>query len=453
MDDAVAVDTAPLADVISSQFTALEAMLSRPVVQWQVLAIVLVLVLAWLIPEAIRRWPVRKASSRVLLESHPRWRRWLAGLGQVVGPIVALLLLSAAEWLFASRGYPTGLLQRAGGLIWLWLIYRALLSVLYARFGSAVRPYQRRLLTPVFALLVVWQILNIIPGFTAFGGVTLTFGGLAFTLGGVISAVLLLYLFLVGAWVLERALNHSLPQRLHAEPSVIASIATLARYAVSGLGVVVAFGALGFDATSLAIVAGGLSVGIGIGLQDIVANFMSGLILLFEQSLRPGDVIEIGGRLSRVEKISLRATTVRTLNNVELVIPNATFTTGEVTTLTKTEPLVRALLPLGVSYHSDPQEVRQIIEHTAALHPMVLPDPAPQLLFRGYGDSSLDFELSVWINEPMRMSHIKSDLYFMMWDALAEHAIEIPFPQRDLNLRGDWEGLLDGSRSHQDAAE
>jgi small-conductance mechanosensitive channel len=218
-------------------------------------------------------------------------------------------------------------------------------------------------------------------------------------------------------------------------------VATLTRYALLVLGILISLGMLGLDFTSLAIIAGGLSVGIGIGLQDIVSNFVSGLVLLFEQSLRPGDVVELDGRISQVEKISLRATTVRTRTNEEVIIPNANFTTHQVKNLTKTDRLVQVIVPLGVSYKSEPELVRRLAVETSLQHPLVLDDPPPLLLFLGYGESSLDFNLLVSVIQPEMTLLIRSDLYYLLWKVFAEHDIEIPFPQRDLNLGDGWEKL------------
>jgi small-conductance mechanosensitive channel len=176
-------------------------------------------------------------------------------------------------------------------------------------------------------------------------------------------------------------------------------------------------------------------------LQKIVSNFISGLMLLSEQSMLPGDVIDLNGRLGTVEQVNIRSTTIRTINNVDLVVPNETFITTEVTTFTKGDTRVRLLIPIGVSYHSDPRQVRQVVSKVAAEHSLVLSRPAPDLLFRGFGDSSLNFELAVWIDQPIRAPRITSDLYYMIWEALKAHQIEVPFPQRDLHLRSGWEAV------------
>src|SRR5690606_36609389 len=130
--------------------------------------------------------------------------------------------------------------------------------------------------------------------------------------------------------------------------------------------------------------------------------FISGLVLLFEQTLRPGDVIEVDNRISRVQKISLRATTVRTLTNQELVIPNSMFTGQQVTNLTKPDRIVRVLVPFSVSYKSKPPEIREVAGATALQHELVLAEPPPFVAFLGYGESSLDFNLSVSVDQPDR---------------------------------------------------
>jgi small-conductance mechanosensitive channel len=190
-------------------------------------------------------------------------------------------------------------------------------------------------------------------------------------------------------------------------------------------------------------------VGIGIGLRDIIANFFSGLLLLFEQTLRPGDVIELDGRVSEVERISLRATTVRTRDNVNIIIPNATFTTEKVTTLTKEERRVRNVLSFSVRQDSDPRQVRQVVEETVLNHAWVLAEPAPSLRFDGYDDANLFFILKVWVDHPERRGRIKSDLFYMIWDALAENGIEIADDHLDLNLRRGWQKLRAGQEQEE----
>lgn len=132
----------------------------------------------------------------------------------------------------------------------------------------------------------------------------------------------------------------------------------------------VVFGTLGVNLTSLALIGTGLSVGIGFGLQQIIANFISGIVLLFEQSLRPGDVVEVNNQVGTVEKLNIRSTIIRTNDNVEIIVPNETFLTSQLTTYTKSDPLVRVSVPVGVGYDSNPKQVQQILMDTAVSHPL-----------------------------------------------------------------------------------
>lgn len=432
-----------MAEFINDKIDILLELISRPVVQRQIFAALLILLIAWLLPEGIRRWRQRRGSigDSAKTETISRKQRWLAALYYLLTPLLALVLLNITIWLFARQDYPNGLLADLENLIWLWLVYRVLLTGLYALYGEAVRPYRVRIVTPIFLFLLVLQFIAVLPGSTTFADAIVGFGTISFTFGNLVTALVALYIFTVVAWATKQIMIHTLPDRLDAEPGVIESVATLTRYGLLSLGILFSLSILGLDLTSLAIVAGGLSVGIGIGLQDIIANFVSGLILLFEQSLRPGDVIELDGRISEVQKISLRATTVRTLTNEELIVPNNNFTTNLVKNFTKSDRLVQIIVPLGVSYKSDPELVRKIALETSLLHPLALAEPPPTLLFLGYGDSSLDFNLLVSVNQPELTLKIRSDLYYMLWEKLAENDIEIPFPQRDLNLGKGWEKL------------
>ncbi|MCA9900901.1 MAG: mechanosensitive ion channel [Ardenticatenaceae bacterium] len=444
-------NAASLIEILRLQGDIFLAMIARPYVQSQIAAILFIVFISWLLPEGMRRWRSRKdATDRISnIEIFIRQNRWLRALYRLLAPLMALILLNVTIVFFAQLSIPNGLLRELANLIWLWLIYRALLTLLEAAFGAEARPYQNRIVTPIFLFLAFLLILGTLPGSVAVFDATLQLGTLSTPISRLMAAFVAVYLFFVMAWVVERAMVRYLPGRLNSEQGFIESVATLMRYALMSLGIVVALGFLGLDFTSMAIIVGGLSVGIGIGLQDIVANFVSGLVLLFEQSLRPGDIIELDGRISRVEKISLRATTVRTRTNTELIIPNSNFTSQQVENLTKTDTLVVVSVPLHVSYKSDPETIMQLAVETAAKHAQVLPNPPPSLSFIGYGESGLDFSLFVSITQPELSFSIRSDLYYMLWKTFKEHNVEIPFPQRDLNLGDGWENLTVRSQARE----
>jgi small-conductance mechanosensitive channel len=255
------------------------------------------------------------------------------------------------------------------------------------------------------------------------------------TLGSLVMAIIALYFLVNLAWAGQDTLQSVIVPRTSLDPGALNAVLTIGRYIVVAIGVLIVLGALGFDATTLAVIGGGLSVGIGFGLQSIVSNFISGIVLLFEQSLRPGDVVKIDNTLGEVKKLSIRATTVRTYDNVDITVPNETLFTTAVTNYTQSSRVVRIVMMIGVSYNSDPKQVMSLMLDAARDHGLVLNDPEPCVFFNEFGDSSLIFRMHVWVSDPNYLLSVPSDLRMMIWKRLKEHDIEIPFPQRDLHIR------------------
>jgi small-conductance mechanosensitive channel len=213
------------------------------------------------------------------------------------------------------------------------------------------------------------------------------------------------------------------------------AITVLAQYSLIFIGTLVLLQIWGLDLSSLTILASALGIGLGIGLQDIAKNFGSGLILVFERPIQVGDFIEVDDLNGTVERIGARSTEIRTLDRVSIIVPNSRFLDSEVINWSHGNPISRIHLPVGVAYGSDPNRVRSALLEAASSHPKVLPSPPSQVLFKGLGDSALDFELLVWTAEPDKQFLLKSDLYFRLYEVLCQQQIEIPFPQRDLHLR------------------
>ncbi len=220
-------------------------------------------------------------------------------------------------------------------------------------------------------------------------------------------------------------------------------------YSIFVFGSLTAVHALGLGLGSLTVFSGALGIGLGLGFQTIAKNFASGLILLFEQPVKVGDRVEVGTLQGDIMTIGSRATWVRTNDNVVIIVPNSEFIERNVTNITVNDRNVRINIPLGVSYSSDPERVKGTLLGVARAHPDVLDRPEPDVIFRGFGDSSLDFELRVWTTRQVATPLvIASDLYFELFAAFRRDGIEIPFPQRDLHVRsvtdslpaGRWQG-------------
>jgi small-conductance mechanosensitive channel len=263
---------------------------------------------------------------------------------------------------------------------------------------------------------------------------TITLGrflGVELTVGKLINALLVSYLLLVGsqppaaglAWLMQRMLRISDGSRRALE--------LMLRYLVVGLGLVTVADHLGLNSNALIAVAGGLSVGLGFGIKEVFSNFVSGLWLLFEGSVRPGEVLMIDGDPCEVRRLGLRATLLwRDRDNAELLIPNQTFFTDQATSYTATDRMRRSQVSVGAAYHHNPAEVIALLEATALEVPRVLRQPAPKALLLSYGESSLNYALRFWIENPMDNVGICSEVNQAIWCAFEREGIEIPFPQQ-----------------------
>ncbi len=210
-------------------------------------------------------------------------------------------------------------------------------------------------------------------------------------------------------------------------------------YCIMVLAFIISLTTVGIDLSALTVFAGIISVGIGFGLQNIASNFISGIILLFERPIKVGDRVIIDEIIGDVEKINMRATIIKTLDNEHIIVPNSYFLEEKVVNRSFSDPRLRLVIPIGVAYGTDVEKVRELLLDVAkeerGASSTVLATPEPFVNFVGFGESSLDFELFVWISDPNQFIIIKSNLNFRINRILSENNIEIPFPQRDLHIR------------------
>jgi len=218
------------------------------------------------------------------------------------------------------------------------------------------------------------------------------------------------------------------------ERGVRQSIAHLLQYLIVLIGILVSFTMMGFDLSKMTLLMGAFGVGIGFGLQSIVNNFVSGLILLFERPLREGDTIAVGDDIAQIKKIGLRATIVQTFENADVIIPNAELISNQVTNWTLNTRQVRVSINVGVAYGSNIEKVSKILLQCGKQHKSVVKSPTPQVIFINLGESSLDFELRVWIPDADERIHVKSDIYHDVISKFSEENITIPLPQRELRF-------------------
>ncbi len=263
---------------------------------------------------------------------------------------------------------------------------------------------------------------------------TVAIGDINVTLGRL--AVILTGFFLArSAITVIRSLIRDLPRlRPGFDPGVRDVLDTTSMYLLWGVYALVSLFLLGFSFTSLAVVAGGLSVGIGFGLQNIVNNFVAGLILLFGRSIQAGDTIQIDGTWGQVRKVNIRNTVVQTFDNATLFVPNSDLIAGKLINWTHRDPTVRREIAVGVAYGSNTEKVRTILLESARNHPRVLGNPEPSVQFLNFGESSLDFKLFFWVDNVSAGMSTTSDIRFAIDKRFREEGIEIPFPQREVRI-------------------
>ncbi|HSF14362.1 MAG TPA: mechanosensitive ion channel domain-containing protein [Vicinamibacteria bacterium] len=402
---------------------------------------------------------LRFSSTGRTAPGHPQGRWWRAAIlaaraGTVIlGVSIAANLLGRArlsslltEGALASAY--TAVLLFAGylvlqGLLTLLLETRALRSFESLRIKSdVIRGVATKLLrlvalgSWVWFTLMTFQLLSpFIDAAANVLGFTLSVGALEISLGDVVALLATIYLSIVVSRMARVILEEDVLPRFALPRGVPSTISKLARYTIVFIGLVVALVAAGIELNRLALLAGALGVGIGFGLQNIVNNFVSGIILLFERPIQSGDTIELDTVFGKVSRIGIRSSTVRTFEGAEVIVPNAHLIDGRLINWTYSDRLRRLEVRVGVAYGSRPQAVLDTLLQVAKKHDEILQEPVPYAIFDGFGESSLDFTLRAWTANFDDFLRIRSELAVGVHDALMRAGFEIPFPQRDLHVK------------------
>jgi small-conductance mechanosensitive channel len=375
--------------------------------------------------------------AQVMLERFTRGRRYEAQSRRIAAPLATLALpivwlillwLSVLIALQAELAHP--IVTIVVSLLTAWVVIR--LS------ASLVRdPVWSRFLT-----LVVWTIaaLNILglldPAMAMLDKVAITLGGLRISALTIVKAILSLAVLLWLATLASRLLERRITSLPNLTPSVQVLIVKLLKIVLVVIAVVAALRTVGIDLTAFAVFTGAIGVGIGFGLQKAVSNFISGLSILIDKSIKPGDVISVGDTYGWVSSLGARHVSVVTRDATEYLIPNEQLITERVINWSYSTAEVRLRLPVGISYGADVRQAIELCQQAASETPRVLNQPKPVCLIKGFGDNSVNLELRMWINDPKNgVSNVKSDVFLRIWDKFHAQGIEIPFPQLDLHLK------------------
>jgi len=320
----------------------------------------------------------------------------------------------------------------AASLILAWIVIRLVTNLIESR---EIARLVRALAWSLAALNIVgW----LSPLMDMLDSVTFSLGQGQVSILGILTGVLTLLMLVWLALIMTNFLDNWLRRVPAVNPSARVLLSKVARIVLVAAAFLFAVSSVGIDLTVFAVFGGAIGVGLGFGLQKVVSNFVSGVILLMDRSIKPGDVVEVSGTYGRINKLAGRYTSVISRDGREHLIPNEDMVTQTVVNWTFSNRLIRRHLPVGVSYKSDVNLAMEKMIEAAAAVDRVLPDPAPRVLIKGFGDSSIDLELRLWIRDAKNgVSNVASDVYHNIWQKFGESGVEFPYPQRDIHIVSD----------------
>ncbi len=339
----------------------------------------------------------------------------------------------ALQWfiyLAASHAaQPHDLLRITVSLLTAWIVIRL-------TSGLVRDPGWAKSIAVVAWSIAALSILGLFDDTVAFlDSLAITVAGLRISALLVIKGMLSLGILLWAAIIASRVFERRITQSSRLTPTLQVLIVKLLKIVLVSIAVVLALSTVGIDLTAFAVVGGAIGVGIGFGLQKIVSNLISGVIILLDRSIKPGDVVSVGETFGWINSLGARYASVVTRDGTEWLIPNEDLITQQVVNWSYSNNEVRLKIPIGISYKSDPRKAVALCFEAAAEEERILKEPKTNVLVKGFGDNSVDIEMRIWIRDPQNgVSNIKSAVLLRVWDKFHEHGIEIPFPQRDLHL-------------------
>ncbi|MBL7685597.1 MAG: mechanosensitive ion channel, partial [Deltaproteobacteria bacterium] len=283
---------------------------------------------------------------------------------------------------------------------------------------------------------IVWKItIRFYAFIKSFLQMGFTLSDTKITIGLLLQSLLAFYAAMIVSQIIQTILEKNIYPRKKWDRGIQNAISTGFHYVVVFIGFIISIRLLGFDIRNITVLAGAFGVGLGLGLQNLANNFASGIVLLMERPVKVGDIVQFGSVMGKVKKIGARATILETADQSNILIPNGDLLSNQVINWTYANSYGGAALPISVAYGTDVEALKLLLLEIASAHPEVRKNPAPMVEFKGFGESSIDFILRVWVNEVEDRRNVQSELFFEIEKAFREKKIEIPYPQREISIK------------------
>ncbi|MCK5395057.1 MAG: mechanosensitive ion channel [Gammaproteobacteria bacterium] len=361
----------------------------------------------------------------------------LRGSNRIAFPMSMLLYLIATRFIIEQFGISVAVLNVFTPLLLSMAAIKFTIYVLRTGFSPspALKAWEGFISLSVWGIVALHLIGWLPDVIQALDDLAISFGDSRLSLLSILQLLLAVVFFVVMASWLTRLIEKQASRSPHINASMQVMLTKISKFSLYGLAILFALKSVGIDLTAFAVFSGAIGVGIGFGLQRIFSNFISGFILLFDRSIRPGDVISIGDRFGWVQSLHARYVVVKDRDGVETLIPNENLITSEVTNWSYSDRAVRTRIPVQISYDDDPEFAMNLLIEATNDKPRILKSPEPAARLLGFGDNGIDLELRIWINDPEEgVANVVSDVNLSIWKSFKEHNISIPFPQRDVRI-------------------
>ncbi len=404
--------------------------ITTTVVAWQLLVILASLLLAWSLNGLLR--------SHVLKHAPENWKIGIGGINRILFPLTSLLGVYVGRFIL-SHWQHTGLLKLAATLLLAMALIRLVVYALRYIFAPSgwVRTMENTIASMVWIILALY-LSDLLPEMVeALKDISFSVGKHQVSVLLILQALFIVLVTLMIALSGSRFLENKLMRAEQINMNLRVVLSKLIRVSLALIALLLALSAVGIDITLLSVFGGALGVGLGFGLQKIASNYVSGFIILLDESVHMGDVITVDGHYGVISILRARYMVLRKLDGTEVVIPNEVLITNAVINHSFTDRKARVQMPVQVSYESPLELAMQLMQKAADNHPRVLIEPAPSVLIKGFGESGIDLGLTIWIPDPEEGSAaLQSAIYLEIWRAFQQHGISIPYPQREVRILG-----------------